>query len=74
MPTNTRAPRRTNTPPLPELVDTAEAVALARVTRRHLYRLTAEGLLPRYKIGGRNRYWVRDLERLVSRPGAGGDR
>lgn len=68
---STTAARRTRIPPLAELVDSGQAVDLTRMSRRHLYRLTAAGLLPVYKAGGRNRYWVRDLERLVSgtRPG-----
>lgn len=66
MPQKPRA-TRTVVPDLRDLVNTAQAQTLTQFSRRHIYRLTADGLLPVYKIGGRNRYSIHDLQALVKR-------
>lgn len=64
-----KARRRTDLPPLNELIGSAEVCRLTTFHRRHIYRLTADGILPVYKVNGsRNLYWIRDIEALVTPP------
>jgi putative molybdopterin biosynthesis protein len=55
----------TETPPQDEVLTHPEAARLLRVGERTLYRLVADGIVPRTLLGGSARYSRNELIRLV---------
>jgi len=60
-------PKKVVTIPPPEKrLDSAQACERLHITRRHLYRLAAEGRITTYKVGGRNLYDADELDGLIT--------
>lgn len=55
----------TDTPPQDEILTHAEAARFLRIGERTLYRLVADGIVPRTLLGGSARYSRTELIKLV---------
>lgn len=74
LPRDPLAPRRrapTKVPPLGQLMSTRQAVEYAHRSRSQLYRMAADGLITRYRIGSRALWDRNELDALVRRAGDG---